>query len=78
MKLIEPFSLETTRKNRLIADYYDAVIQGKEAITIEDVRIMKKKKGMMNEDGEKMPIYEEESEEMDRGKILEYVLKNFP
>ena len=42
LKLTEPFSLELTRKNRLIADYYDAVIQGKEAVTMEDVRILKK------------------------------------
>ena len=34
LSLVEPPSMEKVKKNRLIADYYDAVIQGKAAMTI--------------------------------------------
>ena len=35
--LTEADSIAETRKKRLFTDYYDAVIQGKEALTLEDI-----------------------------------------
>ena len=41
LTLSEPPSKEKVKKNRLIADYYNAVIEGKPAMTVEDVKIVK-------------------------------------
>ena len=34
LTLVEPPSMEKVKRNRLIADYYDAVIEGKAAMTV--------------------------------------------
>ena len=42
LALIEPPSIDKIRNDRLILDYYHAVIQGQASLTIEDIKNMKK------------------------------------
>ena len=78
--------MQKAKRNRLIADYYDAVIEGKSAMTVEDVQIIK---GAMDvgielsndphrqEGFEKNNYYSDNSQE-DRSRILEIAMRKFP
>ena len=40
LTLFEPPALPEVRRNRLITEYYDAVIGGKPALTVEDIQMV--------------------------------------
>ena len=39
--LTEPPSIEDVRRNRKVSEYYEKVIKGRSAITLEDIEIRK-------------------------------------
>ena len=41
LHLTEPPSMEDVRRNRKMSEYYEKVIKGRSAVTLEDVEILK-------------------------------------
>ena len=76
--------MDSVKRNRLIADYYEAVIQGKPAMTIEDIKLvegtLKVGLSFLDQKIDSLTSFKEESEYDKRGRrnILEIALKNFP